>query len=87
MKKLRLLPYAQLGIFLLLRSAVLIGGVEGDICPPPSVPVASTYLNVTKGYKKPSWKIKYICDQGRKKLYSNFQLLTPKISKSCIANL
>ncbi len=65
MKKLRLLPYAQLGIFLLLRSAVPVGGVEGDICPPPSVPVAATYLNVTKGYNKPSWKIKYVCDQGR----------------------
>ena len=65
MKKLRILPYAQLGIFLLLRSAVPVGGVEGDICPPPSVPVAATYLNVTKGYNKPSWKIKYVCDQGR----------------------
>ena len=65
MNKLRLLPYAQLGIFLLLRSAAPVGGVEGDICPPPSVPVAATYLNVTKGYNKPSWKIKYVCDQGR----------------------
>ena len=66
MTKLRYLHYTQLGIFLLLRSLTLVGGEDGvEGCPPPSVPVASTYLNVTKGLNKPSWKIKYVCDKGK----------------------
>jgi hypothetical protein len=49
-------------------------GVEG--CPPPSVPVASTYLNVTKGLNKPSWKIKYVCDKGKKLLIYNIYVIS-----------
>ena len=65
MTKLRYLHYTQLGIFLLLRST-LVGGEGGqEGCLPPSVPVASTYLNVTKGLNKSSWKIKYLCDKGK----------------------
>lgn len=81
MTKLRYLHYTQLGIFLLLRSLTLVGGEDGvEGCPPPSVPVASTYLNVTKGLNKPSWKIKYVCDKG--KIFKNFISFYHKLYKA-----